>query len=219
MSVSLFQTNAKLSTLQEPVNHVMLDTTSTMEFVFLPPLRKCQTKDVELGTGKIKSVWLAPTTGSSTNLENVSPSQTNAKLSTDQEPVNHATKDTTSVLENAISPPLKSPQTSDVVNGTGTTKSASPALTDLFSVTLEFASPSTITATNGTIVELAPAAMLDTTSTKENVSWVTLFVKNLTQMEPASLATPDTSVTMEAVSLFPNWPHLPSSTPSVVLKN
>ena len=52
-------------------------------------------KDAENGTGRTKSAWPAQITGSSTTLAFVSPSLTNAKLSTGQEPVSHATTDTT----------------------------------------------------------------------------------------------------------------------------
>ena len=52
-------------------------------------------KDVELGTGRTKFAWLALITGSSTTLEFVSPSLTNAIPSIGQEPVFHAMKGTT----------------------------------------------------------------------------------------------------------------------------
>ena len=66
-----------------------------MESASLPPLKNLLMQDAELGTGRTENVWLALTTGSSTTLEFVSPSLTNAIPSTSQEPVFPAMKDTT----------------------------------------------------------------------------------------------------------------------------
>ena len=197
----------------------MLAITLSTEPVNLHPSRSLLMRDVEPGTGRTIDVWLAPTTGSSTKWANACLSLTNARPSTELELANHATRATTSSKEDASWLPLKKYQISDVANGTGKRRSVLPALTDLFSMQLDFVSPSMITATNGTTVEPVLNVMLDTSLTKENVSWEILFVKNLTQMEPACLVTLDTSVIMEVAYLFPNWPHLPSTTPSVALKS
>ena len=212
-------TNAKPSINLEPVSHATLATISSTEPVNLHPSRNLLMRDVEPGTGRTINVWPAPTTGSSIKWANAYLSLINAIPSTELELANHATRATTSSKEDVSWLPLKKYQILDAVNGTGKRRSVLPALTDSFSMQLDFASPSMITATNGTTVEPVLSVTLDTCSTKENVSWEILFVKNLTQMEPVCLVTLDTSVTMEVVYLFPNWPHLPCTTPSAALKS
>ena len=132
-----FLINAKPLTIMELVYHVMLDTILEMELVNLPLLKSLLTKDVELGTGKIKNVSDVQTIGFSTTLENVFPYLINAKLSMLQEIVNHAIKDITSFLENVNLLPLKNLLTLDAVNGIGTRKSALLVLTDLSSTAPE----------------------------------------------------------------------------------
>ena len=121
----------------EHVSHVMMDTILEMELVSLLLLKNLLTKDVELGTGKIKNVSDVQTIGFSTTLENVFPYLINAKLSMPQEIVNHAIKDITSFLENVNLLPLKNPLTLDAVNGIGTRKSVLLVLTDLSSTAPE----------------------------------------------------------------------------------
>ena len=94
-SVSQLVTNARPLMPQELVPHAMMATTTTMEFVSSHPLRNLQTKDVAFGTGKTRNVLNAQTTGSSTDSDNASLSQTNARPSTHQVPVPHAMMDTT----------------------------------------------------------------------------------------------------------------------------
>ena len=81
-------------------------------------------KDVEPGTGRIENVLPAQITGSSTTPDTVFQFQTNAKLSTSQEPVFHATKDIILKMELAFLPLSKDHLMLDVVSGIGTRESA-----------------------------------------------------------------------------------------------
>ena len=132
-----FLINVKPLMQVEHVSHVMMDTILEMELVSLLLLKNLLTKDVELGTGKIKNVSDVQTIGFSTTLENVFPYLINVKLSMPQEIVNHAIKDITSFLENVNLLPLKNLLTLDAVNGIGTRKSALLVLTDLSSTAPE----------------------------------------------------------------------------------
>ena len=173
-NVCLFPTNAIPSTGQEPVFHAMKDTTSTMEFAFLPLLRSLLMRDAEPGTGKPENALPVLTTGSSTMLESVCPSQISARPSIGQEPVSHVMKDTTLTTEFASSPLLRNHPTWDVELGTGRTENVWPVPTTGFSTMLEFVCPYQINAKLSTGQEPVFHATRDTTSTMESVNWLPL---------------------------------------------
>ena len=109
-----------------------------MELVNLLPLKSLLTKDVELGTGKTENVLPALITGSSIIMEFVYQFLINVKLSIDQEPVFHAMKDITWLMELANLLQLRSLQILVVELGIGRTENALPAQTTGFSITMEF---------------------------------------------------------------------------------
>ena len=147
------------------------------------------------------------------------PSLINAKLSTHQETVCHATKGTTWSWEDVSLHQLRKSLTSDVENGIGTRKFVLNVPTDLFSMLPDNVFPSMTTVKNGTAVETVLIATKDTFSEEEFVLKETLSVMNLMLMELVLHATPDTSLTMEAVFQFQNLPHLPSTILNVVPRN
>ena len=136
-NVFLFLINAKPSIDLEIVSHVMRVTTSSWEDASLLLLRNLKMKVAEPGTGKTENALLAQTTGFSTDLENVSPFQTNARLSTPQELVSLVMKDTTFKMELVSSPQLKSHLMLDVEFGTGKTENVLNAPTTGSSITLD----------------------------------------------------------------------------------
>ena len=170
MFVSLSLIIATLLTDQVPVFHAIMDTDSTMESVSSLPLKSLLTKDAEHGTGKIRDVLLAPTTGSSTTLVFVSQFLTNAKLLISQVLVCLAMMATDLTTESANLLPLKNLQTLDVELGIGKTRDVWPVQTTGSSTIWEFASLSLISAKHSTHQELASHAMMVTDSTTEPVS-------------------------------------------------
>ena len=100
------------------------------------------------GTGTSKSALPAPTDGSSTPKEFVFLFPTSVLLTLKMVTVPHATRDTTSLTDNASSLNQTTPShlTLDVLPGTGTSKSALPAPTDGSSMPKEFVLLSLISA-------------------------------------------------------------------------
>ena len=203
--VSLSQISAEIMTLQELVFHVMKDTTLSWEDVNLQLLKNLQIKDVELGTGKTKDVFNAPTTGSSITSENVFPSLISARLSIEPELANHAIKDTISLWEDANLLPLKNPLTLDVENGTGMIRSVLNVPTDSFSMLPGNVSPLATIVNNGIPTETVLIATRDTFFKEEFVLKETLSVTNQTLTELVLHVTPDTFLTTEAASQFQSW--------------
>ena len=86
------------------------------------PLRNLQILDVELGIGRTENALPAQTTGFSIIMESVYQYLINAKPSTDQELVFHATKDIISRMELVNLPPLNNLVMLVAVSGTGMTE-------------------------------------------------------------------------------------------------
>ena len=120
--VSPSQISARPSTLPETVSPAMMDTFSELENASWLPNKNPQTSAVDFGTGKVKSVSNAPTTGFSTAKEFAFLSQINAPLSTLPETVFLATKDTDLLLEDANLLLFSKLLTSAVALGIGTSK-------------------------------------------------------------------------------------------------
>ena len=102
-SVCLFRTNAQPSITLEHVLAASKATTSKTENAHKPQLCKFQTSDALLGTGTNKPAFSAQTTGFSMNMESVFQYPINAQLSIEVEPALLATRDTTLIMENALS--------------------------------------------------------------------------------------------------------------------
>ena len=181
-----------------------------MESASLPPLKSLLMQDAEPGTGRTENVWPAQTTGSSTTLEFVSLSQINVRLSTGQEPVFHAMKDTTSTMEFVNSLQLRNLLMRDVEPGTGKSENALPALTTGSSTKWENACPSQICARPSIGQEPALPATKDTTSTMEFVNLPLLRSHQMKDAEPGTgrtenawpAQTTGSSTTKEFVCLF-----------------
>ena len=138
---------------------------------------------MELGTGRTENVWPALTTGFSTTLEFVSLSLTNAIPSIGQEPVFHAMKDITSIMEFANLLLLRSLLMRDAEPGTGKPENALPALTTGSSTKWENACPSQICARPSIGQEPALPATKDTTSSTELVNWPLLRSHQMRDVE------------------------------------
>ena len=169
-----FLINAQLMLQMETVLHALKDTTSSTVNVFSPnqTTPSPPTLDAELGTGTTRSALLAQEDGSLMLTKFVFPSLTNAENTPKMVTALLATRDTTSLKENAssLNPTTCNPLTSDVPPGIGTIKSASlaPRTGSRMLTVSVFPSPINAPLTPKTVT--AAHASKDTTSSVELVS-------------------------------------------------
>ena len=182
-SAPLSLTNAQLMPKMEIAPHATRDTTSSKEPVSSQPptTPDLLTSDVEPGTGKTRSAFPAPRTGSRMLTADASLLLINAEPMLTTVTVPLATKDTNSRVDNASSQPSTTPNplTLGAESGTGSTKFASLALTSGSSMLTKSVFPSLTNAQLMLPTGIVPHASRDTTSSMEPVSSLLITVLNL----------------------------------------